>query len=132
MIINVTAALIIKDRRVLLARRAKFSHLAGLWEFPGGKVEIGETPQGCLQRELAEELQIRIDERNIARFDESFYEYGQKRVLLLGMIVGSFEGTVSPLEHEEIIWARRADVVSIPLAPADVPLARRLIRYGKI
>jgi 8-oxo-dGTP diphosphatase len=129
-IILVTAAIIVKEDRVLLARRPKFSHLAGLWEFPGGKVENGESPALCLQRELAEELEIRIYIDSVRRFDESYYEYGSKRVFLMGLTVGKFKGEPKPLEHAELAWVETKELELLPLAPADVPLARRLIRYS--
>lgn len=129
-IIPVTAAIIVKEGRILLARRPKYSHLAGLWEFPGGKVEQGESPRRCLQRELAEELGIRVSMYSMMRFDESFYEYGSKRVFLMGLTVGNFFGKPKPLEHSEIAWIQMDELSLIQLAPADVPLARRLIRYS--
>jgi len=129
-IIPVAAAIIVKDNRVLLARRAAYSHLAGLWEFPGGKIETGENPVTCLQRELVEELQIKARAGEIARFDESFYEYGAKRVLLYGMTVRGFEGVITPLEHEGVRWMTAKELETAALAPADVPFARRLRKYG--
>ncbi len=130
-IIPVTAAIIVKNNHVLVAKRPGHGHLAGLWEFPGGKVEDGESPLQCLKRELAEELQIYVYDRTTAFFDLSFYEYGMKRVLLIGMTVNDFEGVITPVEHAAVRWVKREDIGSVRLAPADVPLARKLLKYGK-
>jgi len=127
-VIQVTAGIIQRNGLVLLARRPRFGHLGGLWEFPGGKIENGESPVQCLARELEEELLIRIDPREVKPFDSSFYEYGMRRVLLIGMTVGKFCGVPTPVEHAEIAWMEVGALESIPLAPADVPLARRLAK----
>ena len=81
-IIDVTAAVIVKDGKVLAARRAPGKHLEGYWEFPGGKLEGNETPERCLERELTEEFSIRS--RVGAYIGESVYDYGEKVVRLLG------------------------------------------------
>ena len=87
--IDVTAAVIIADNQVLAARRKAGSHLAGFWEFPGGKIEAGETPEVCLQRELKEELGITS---KIGRFlGESLYDYDVKIVRLMAYKVEQFE-----------------------------------------
>ncbi len=127
--IRVTAGIIVKDHRVLLAKRAKHSHLGGLWEFPGGKIEDGERAIECLQRELEEELLIKIDPRTVTPFDVSYYEYGLKRVFLIGMTVAGYKGTIHAVEHEEIRWIEISKIETSGLAPADVAFARRLMRY---
>ena len=128
-VIRVTAGIIMKERRVLLAKRAKFSHLGGLWEFPGGKIEDRESAAVCLERELAEELHIQIDPRAVTPFDVSFYEYGSKRVFLIGMMVSGYAGRLEPVEHSEIRWIEIGKLETFALAPADVAFARRLERY---
>jgi 8-oxo-dGTP diphosphatase len=127
-VIQVTAAIIVRDNDVLLAKRGRFSALSGLWEFPGGKIETGETPAVALERELKEELGIRIEPYSIAPFDVSFYEYGAKRILLIGMRVGAYSGTIRAVEHAEVRWFDIGELETIRLAPADVPFARRLLR----
>ena len=127
--IRVTAGIIVKDKKVLLAKRPGHSHLGGLWEFPGGKIEPGESAVQCLKRELAEELKIEIDPRGVVSFDDSFYEYGFKRVYLVGMIVTRYQGEIYPVEHTEVRWVEIGKQETMALAPADVPLARRLTRY---
>ena len=83
----------------------------------------------CLKRELEEELQIRVELSSIRPFDVSFYEYGSKRVYLIGMIVGAYSGIADPVEHAELRWIEIDELETIALAPADVPFARRLNRY---
>ena len=126
--IRVTAGILTKDGCVLLAKRPNHNHLAGLWEFPGGKIENGESAAQCLTRELAEELDISIDPREVAPFDLSFYEYGMKRILLIGMKITCFTGVPTPVEHAELKWVEIDELESMPLAPADVPLVRRLVK----
>jgi 8-oxo-dGTP diphosphatase len=128
-VIHVTAGIIIKCDNVLLAKRGRFTAMSGLWEFPGGKIERGETPAECLKRELEEELQIRVELSSITPFDFSFYEYGSKRVFLIGMMAGRYSGVIDPVEHAEIRWVGIDALDTIALAPADVPIARRLERY---
>ena len=83
--IDVTAAIIQREGLILAARRKQGSHMAGYWEFPGGKIEPGETPEECLQRELKEELSI---ESKIGPFfEESCYDYGTKQIRLLSYFV---------------------------------------------
>ncbi len=124
--INVTAGIIISGRRVLIAKRPFGGFLGGTWEFPGGKIEPGETPAECLARELREELGVVAEK--ISYFDSSFYEYGKRRILLIGMLVRNILGAPEAREHEEIAWVPISDLLTWHLAPADVPLARRLQR----
>ena len=127
--IRVTAGILLERRMVLLAKRGAASHLAGLWEFPGGKLETGEDHFEGLRRELREELGIDIDRHGASFFDISYYEYGMKRVFLIGLTVTRFAGEMHPTEHEETRWVEIGDLETMPLAPADVPFARRLQRY---
>jgi len=127
-VIRVTAGILAKEGRVLLAKRPNHNHLAGLWEFPGGKIENGESAVECLTRELAEELDISVDPREVAPFDLSFYEYGMKRILLIAMTITGFSGVPRPVEHAELKWVEIDELESMSLAPADVPVARRLVK----
>lgn len=130
--IRVTAGILVNNQKVLVAKRRNTSHLGGLWEFPGGKIEDAESAAGCLERELEEELRIKIDRRTVSFFDTSFYEYGLKRIFLIGMTVTRFFGDICPVEHEETRWVEISGLETIALAPADVPFARRLIRYSDV
>jgi len=124
--IPVAAAIIIRAGEVLVARRRPGLHLAGHWEFPGGKIEPGETAEQCLVRELREELGI--DCRVESFLGESVYDYSKKTVQLLGYI-GSFgEGTFRLEDHDEVRWVPVDDrLLSLKWAPADVPLVERVI-----
>ena len=124
--LDVTAAIIQRDGKILAARRKIGSHMAGYWEFPGGKIEFDETPEECLQRELKEELNI---ESKIGHFfEESCYDYGTKQVRLLSYFVDYIDGTFTLNDHDEIRWLYIHQLLSLQWAPADVPLVEKLVR----
>ena len=122
-IINVTAALIVKDDKVLAARRRPGKHLEGYWEFPGGKLEENETPEDCLERELAEEF--RISSRVRAFIGESIYDYGDKIVRLLGFEVDHLSGDFELMDHDELRWLNIDQLEDVKWAPADIPLVEQ-------
>jgi 8-oxo-dGTP diphosphatase len=124
--IPVTAAVIWKDGRVLLAQRPAGDHLALKWEFPGGKIEPGETPEACIERELAEELHIRV--RAGRRIFTTLYPYPHHTVRLIFLEVHLLEGTPHPTEHACIAWVAPDTLSAYDLAPADIPMAGRLAR----
>ena len=119
-IISVTAAVIVKSGKVLAARRGPGKHLEGHWEFPGGKVEGLETPEHCLERELAEEFAIMS--RIGALIGESLYDYGDKIVRLLAFEVEHISGEFELIDHEEIRWLTFDELYSVNWAPADIPI----------
>ncbi len=122
-VIDVTAAIIEKNGRVLAARRKSGSHLAGFWEFPGGKLEEGETAKECLQREMAEEFGISV---KIGRFvGESVYDYGSKTVRLLAFYVNHVAGRFQLIDHDELRWLSLEELSQIEWAPADIPLVEQ-------
>lgn len=123
--IAVTAGIIERDGRVLLARRGSGGPLAGKWEFPGGKIEPGETPEECLARELREELGIEtlVGERVAT----SIYDYGRGAIELLAYRVRILAGEPEPREHEALAWAPLATLSDYDLAAADMPIARALL-----
>ena len=120
----VTAAVIWKDSRVLLARRPAGKRMAGCWEFPGGKLEPRETPAEGLKRELKEELGI--DAVVGAELCRVSHEYDFGRVELIALEVFSFEGELKAAEHDELAWAAPKELDTYKLAPADLPIARLL------
>ena len=124
-IIEVAAGLICHDGRYLIAKRRTGVHLAGLWEFPGGKREQGETLEECLQRELFEELSIRIDMP--VPFHIIRHEYPEKTVEL-HFFRCSLLGTPMPQLGQEMRWVPRRDLASLRLPPADDALVRMLLR----
>jgi len=120
--IDVTAAIIVKDDRVFAARRKAGLHLAGFWEFPGGKLEEGETAEGCLSRELREELNINT--RIGAYVGESLHDYGTKIVRLMAYQVEHVSGDFKLSDHDEMRWLAVDELESVEWAPADIPLVK--------
>jgi 8-oxo-dGTP diphosphatase len=118
--IVVTAAIMVKDARILAARRNSNCHLAGLWEFPGGKTEEGETPEDCLKRELDEEFGITTKIGSF--FGESIYDYGPKTIHLLAYRVEHILGDFQLMAHDEIRWLSIDELDQVEWAPADIPL----------
>lgn len=123
-VLRVTAAVIQRGGEVLLARREAGSHLAGYWEFPGGKVEKGESPEDCLAREIREELHL---EATVGRFiASSLHTYGDREIELLAYEVALADGPIVLNDHDEVRWAPIPELLHHKLAPADVPIAERL------
>lgn len=122
---DVTAALIVKNDTIFLAKRKSGQHLESMWEFPGGKLEAGEGPEECLARELSEEFGITATIGNF--FKESLYEYEKGVIRLLGYFVDDFKGEFNPTVHDEIKWVPFGELLDYPLAPADIPIAEALI-----
>ena len=116
------AALIDVDGRVLLCKRPHGKHLAGMWEFPGGKVEKGETPEACLIRELDEELGIKVVQACLAPFVFTSHAYDSFHLLMPVYLCRRWDGVVQAREHEAIAWVKPNRMGDYPMAPADAPL----------
>jgi 8-oxo-dGTP diphosphatase len=116
------AALIDRDNRVLISKRPEGKSLAGLWEFPGGKVDPGETPEEALRRELKEELDIEVCETCLAPFTFASHTYETFHLLMPLYLCRNWEGEVTPLEGQEVAWVRANRLASYPMPPADLPL----------
>jgi 8-oxo-dGTP diphosphatase len=128
-LIVVCAALIDGEGRVLLQRRAPGRAMAGLWEFPGGKVEAGERPEAALARELEEELGIQVDPALLApaAFASADSPGGNGRhMLLLLYLCRAWQGVPQALDAAELKWLRPADMDGAGMPPADIPLIARL------
>lgn len=119
-------ALVDADGRVLVTRRPEGRPLAGLWEFPGGKVEPGETPEECLLRELKEELGIRTHTSCLAPFTFASHRYPEFHLLMPLWVCRVWQGIPQPREGQEIRWVRPAELDSLPMPPADRPLVAML------
>jgi len=119
-------ALVDADGRVLLARRPQGRPLAGLWEFPGGKVEPGETPECALIRELAEELAIGVSQTCLAPFTFASYAYPEFHLLMPLYVCRRWEGEVSAQQGQELVWVRVGRLADYAMPPADEPLKAML------
>lgn len=123
--LRVTAALLFVDGKLLCARRAPGRSQAGLWEFPGGKIEPGETDEACLKRELHEELKITA---NIGeKFAVNEHEYDDKIVELRAYWVEMYTGRLEPSDHDKIRWLTVDQLDTLTWAPADIPFVEQLM-----
>ncbi len=119
-------ALVDADGRVLIARRPPGKPMAGLWEFPGGKVHEGETPEAALVRELREELGIDTAGSCLAPFTFASHRYDRFHLLMPLYLCRRWEGTPTPREGQELAWVRPQRLGDYPMPPADVPLVAML------
>jgi len=122
---TVTAAVLREGKAILLARRKPGQKLAGYWEFPGGKVEEGETLQACLEREMGEELGIAIRAGEVLATSDYRYQHGA--IHLMALAAEMVSGPPIPTVHDQLEWVLVADVLRYQLAPADIPIAKALI-----
>jgi 8-oxo-dGTP diphosphatase len=115
-------ALVDADGRVLLAKRPPGRPLAGLWEFPGGKIEPGETPEAALIRELKEELDIEVAAKCLAPLSFASHSYPEFHLLMPLFVCRRWEGDMSPQQGQQIAWVRAQKLADYPMPPADEPL----------
>jgi 8-oxo-dGTP diphosphatase len=120
-------ALVDADGRVLLAQRPEGKQLAGLWEFPGGKVEPGETPEQCIIRELHEEIGIETDIPCLAPLTFASHSYDDFHLLMPLFVCRRFRGIAQPREGQALKWVRPKQMRDYPMPPADAPLIPFLI-----
>ena len=119
-------ALIDTDGRVLIAQRPEGKSMAGLWEFPGGKVDPGERPEDALIRELKEELGIVVKEACLAPLTFASHTYEDFHLLMPLYVCRRWEGTVTPHEGQKLAWVRPNRLRDYPMPPADIPLISHL------
>ena len=115
-------ALVDVDGRVLICKRPQGKALAGLWEFPGGKLEPGESPEACLIRELKEELGITVASACLAPFVFASHGYESFHLMMPLYLCRRWDGSVTAVEHEAIAWVNPAKPGDYPMPPADAPL----------
>jgi 8-oxo-dGTP diphosphatase len=127
LVLVAACALIDTDNRVLIAQRPEGRPMAGLWEFPGGKVEQGERPEVALIRELNEELGITVKEACLAPLTFASHTYEDFQLLMPLYVCRRWEGTVMPLEGQQLAWVRPNKLRDYPMPPADLPLIPHLI-----
>ena len=124
MTILVAAAVIQKNGKFLIAKRASHKHLAGFWEFPGGKIEPNESAEDCLIRELYEELRIKV---KIVHFlAKNIHDYGTMRISLSAYLCSFVDGDFTLVDHDEIRWVAFSEIGQYNLAPADIPLLKAI------
>ncbi len=127
LLLAAAVALIDPDCRVLITQRPQGKSFAGLWEFPGGKVELDERPEEALIRELHEELGIAVDEACLAPLTFASFAYEDIHLLMPLFICRRWTGFVSPRENQVLKWVRPQDLRAYPMPPADAPLIPALI-----
>lgn len=129
MVLVSAVALVDADGRVLLAQRPEGKDMAGMWEFPGGKVEAGELPDAALRREIKEELNLDLCESCLHALTFVSHEYEKFHLLMLLYVCRNWEGIPQPMEGQRIGWYRPADMRGLPMPPADLPLVSVLRDY---
>jgi len=127
LVLVVAAALVDVDGRVLLAQRPRGKQLEGLWEFPGGKVDAGERPEGALIRELGEELGIVVKAACLAPLTFASHSYDDFHLLMPLYVCRKWEGFVQPLDGQTLKWVRPKNMRAYPMPPADEPLIPHLV-----
>ena len=128
-ILVAAVALFDTDGRVLIAQRPEGKSMAGLWEFPGGKVERRETPEAALIRELKEELAVDTVESCLAPFTFASHAYDDFHLLMPLYVCRKWEGRVTPMENQQIKWVMPMRLGDYPMPPADKPLIAMLRDY---
>ena len=126
LVLVAACALIDTDGRVLIAERPAGRSMAGLWEFPGGKVESGETPEATLIRELKEELGIVVQEACLAPLTFASHAYADFHLLMPLYVCRRWEGMVAAQEGQRLAWVRPNQLRDYPMPPADLPLISHL------
>jgi 8-oxo-dGTP diphosphatase len=127
LLLVVACALVDEDRRVLIAQRPEGKALAGLWEFPGGKLDLGERPEAALIRELKEELGITVKEACLAPLTFASHAYDEFHLLMPLYVCRRWEGTVTAREGQSLKWVKPTKLRDFPMPPADEPLIPMLI-----
>lgn len=126
LLLVVAVALVDADRRVLIGQRPEGKSLAGLWEFPGGKLEPGESPEAAMIRELDEELGIETKAACLAPVSFASHSYENFHLLMPLYVCRKWQGTPQAREHAALKWVRPQDMRAYPMPPADEPLVAAL------
>ncbi|SMO77004.1 8-oxo-dGTP diphosphatase [Saccharicrinis carchari] len=124
--ITVTAAIIQKASKILITRRGPGKHMAGHWEFPGGKLDANETEQECLAREIKEELNITIKINDF--YMENTHQYEAKQILLRAYKCVHLSGNIVLHDHDKMAWITKEELNNYKFAPADIPIVVALAK----
>ena len=127
LVLVAACALVDTDARVLIAQRPAGRPMAGLWEFPGGKLDAGERPEDTLIRELKEELGIAVEENCLAPLAFASHTYPDFHLVMPLYLCRNWQGTVTPLEGQKLAWVRPNRLRDYPMPPADEPLIAHLM-----
>ena len=126
---RVTAAILLNEGSILIAKRKTTDRLGNMWEFPGGKIEEGETPQECLKREMEEEFGIEV---TVGKYiGHSIYHYDHGSIELLAYLTTWAGGDISANSHDDYKWVQMDELKDFYFAPADLPFVEKL-RRGEI
>ena len=131
LVIVAAAALVRSDGRLLLQQRPKGKPMAGLWEFPGGKIEDGESPQGALVRELSEELGLVLNESDLRAFAFAAHSYETFHLLMPVFMARRWEGELEAREGQQFAWVSAEETRRYPAPAADLPLFEQFIDWSK-
>jgi len=123
--INVTCAIIKNKSIFLVTQRSGKMKLPYKWEFPGGKIEKGESEEICIKREILEELNIDIEV--VGRLSNSIYDYGDFKICLIPFIAEYVFGVIKLTEHNDYKWVEKLDLLKLDWAPADLPIVNELL-----
>ena len=126
LVLVAACALIDADGRVLIAQRPEGKSMAGLWEFPGGKVEANERPEQTVIREMHEELGVTIEESSLSPFAFASHAYPEFHLLMPLFLCRRWEGAITPREGQSVAWVTPKDLANYPMPPADAPLIPKL------
>ena len=125
--IQVTCAVIFDNDKILVTQRGVKQHQPFLWEFPGGKIESGETAESCILRELFEELGIHV--RLKGKLKKCNYDYGSFQVTLIPFIAEIVSGTITLHEHMNFSWMKPGELKSLDWTPADIAIVNQVMEY---
>ncbi|WP_333627690.1 (deoxy)nucleoside triphosphate pyrophosphohydrolase [Sphingobacterium siyangense] len=128
-LIKVVCGIIFKDDLVLICRRKAEKSLGGYWEFPGGKVEDGESNEESLLRELIEELNLKVEIKQ--HFFDTVHQYDNGAIELISFICETENIASESTDHDQLEWVKVSDLLNWKLAPADIPIAKKLIEKFK-
>lgn len=127
--IRATAAILIKDGKILIAQKGPHDKRANKWEFPGGKIDPGETPEQCLAREMLEEFEIEISVNNF--FAENLHTFPDGQVLVLAYLCSWTGGEINATEHADYKWVDASELCQFDIVSSDVPIAEKIcLKYS--